>query len=57
MNIYTVSDLMKQAAIALSEGGFAELVELREIVQGWEQTGEEREAQCAMLDAMIEAIE
>jgi len=55
--IHTVTDLMTAAAEALREGDQAALMDLVEISAGWLQTENEADAQRAMLEAMIEAID
>lgn len=57
MRVNNVNDLMLAAADALSEGNIQQLEELLTISQDWLQTEEERKAQGAMLQAMIDAIE
>ncbi|MFQ5438234.1 MAG: hypothetical protein ACE5DK_05295 [Paracoccaceae bacterium] len=55
--IHTAIDLMTAAARALREGDQAALMDLIEISAGWLQPDTEADAQRAMLEAMIEAID
>ncbi len=55
--VHNVTDLMTAAARALREGDQATLFELLEISADWLQPDAEADAQRAMLEAMIEAID
>jgi len=55
--VHTITDLMTTAARALREGDQVALMDLIEISAGWLQPDAEADAQRAMLEAMIDAID
>ena len=55
-NIHTINDFMVVVGEALSEGDGNTLMELQDLVRGWMQTGEETEAQEALLTGALDAI-
>ena len=57
MTIHIVNDLMNAAADALLQLDVDRLSALRAIVEGWMQTEAERNAQLAMIEAMMNAAE
>ena len=54
--IHTVNDLMNAAAVAMQERDEERLLELVDVVNGWLQGDDERLAQLAVLNAMLEAV-
>jgi len=56
MSIRTTTELLEVAAEALSNGDELTLDELKSTVHDWLQPEAERNAQLAMLDAMLDAI-
>jgi hypothetical protein len=52
----TINELMTMAASALNELDLDRLEDLKHHVLGWMQNDDSLEAQCQMLDAMIQAV-
>lgn len=57
MQIYSVNDLMNAAAEALLSQDISALEGMKSTVHDWLQPEYERNAQLAMLNAMLESIE